>query len=85
MAREDTVDKSWKQFGGDVGKHCRDCEERHVGCHSSCEKYRQAKEEFERYKENVTKKKDEILVGYRYKVEKIKRERTKSEWKKSMR
>lgn len=29
---------------------CRGCEERYVGCHSSCEKYIKAKEEIEEAK-----------------------------------
>ena len=23
----------------DVGKHCKDCKERYIGCHGKCEKY----------------------------------------------
>lgn len=38
------------------GKHCYKCEDRVVGCHSTCEKYIQACKEWEEYKASIDKK-----------------------------
>lgn len=32
---------------------CKDCKERHVGCHSDCEKYNQAKKAKDEFNEKV--------------------------------
>lgn len=41
---------------------CKDCKERHVGCHGNCEKYIQAKELCEKRKEEYRKFKRENNV-----------------------
>lgn len=35
---------------------CKDCKERHVGCHSSCKKYAEEKQAYERFKEEERKR-----------------------------
>lgn len=61
--------KGWNDFGGNVGKYCRNCEERHVGCHGECTKYLAEKAEYEKYKAEVKKNKDKDKVHYSYLVE----------------
>ena len=42
---------------------CRDCKDRHVGCHITCEKHIAWKEEYQaRYKEIIKKKTDGWLA-----------------------
>ena len=81
MADRTRVDGHWKEFGGEVGSHCRFCEERHVGCHADCEKYKEAKQRHESFKQTVYENKNRELEGYRYKLQKIKSENRKSKWK----
>ena len=61
--------RTWKNFGGNVGQHCRNCEERYVGCHSTCEKYLEAKEAFESRKNSIIEAKevDRAYKGYQKK------------------
>ena len=45
---------------------CKDCKERHVGCHSKCEKYLEYKKELQKAKhqEKINKKiEDDIWYG----------------------
>lgn len=76
----ESVDRDWRDFGGEVGSNCRFCEERHVGCHSTCEKCIQAKQKHDEFKGVVSRNKDRELTFYRYKTAKMKRENRKSEW-----
>ena len=80
MNDREKIDSSWKEFGGMVGENCRFCEERHVGCHSDCEKYLQAKQKHADFKEVVFKNKGKDLESYHYKLQKIKAENRKSKW-----
>ncbi len=41
-------------------KCCADCPDRHVGCHSDCEKYKAEKEAFDAEKDEIRKKRNEI-------------------------
>lgn len=43
---------------------CKDCPDRYVGCHSSCIKYKEEKEAYERIKDEEHKKKD-VVWGIR--------------------
>lgn len=36
---------------------CKDCKDRHVGCHSTCEKYINAKKEYDELQEKIKKSK----------------------------
>lgn len=36
---------------------CKDCTDRHMACHSTCEKYKEWKQEFDKLKSVVTKNK----------------------------
>lgn len=36
-----------------MGMSCRDCKERHLGCHSNCEKYIKDKEEIRKLNETI--------------------------------
>lgn len=50
---------------------CNECAERHTGCHSSCEKYREWKTGHEAKKEIIFQKKCEAKDYYDYKVKQI--------------
>lgn len=41
----------------EVGKYCRDCTDRQMGCHSTCEKYKAAKDQYEILHEEISKQK----------------------------
>lgn len=41
-------------------KCCKDCTERHIGCHSDCEKYNKEKSDNDKYKAIVQSHKDKI-------------------------
>lgn len=43
------------------GKTCKDCEKRHLGCHSTCEAYILRKEEYEEEKANLKRKRAEYF------------------------
>lgn len=36
---------------------CKDCQERHVGCHSTCERYKAQKEKWDAEREEINKQK----------------------------
>lgn len=36
---------------------CKNCKDRHVGCHSTCEKYINAKKEYDELQEKIKKSK----------------------------
>ena len=73
----DNFSKRWEEFGGHVGRHCRDCEERHVGCHGTCERYQQAKEEHETYTKRIQRYKESESILYRHKVKSMQKENAK--------
>ena len=37
---------------------CKDCTERHIACHSECEKYKAYKENYEQIKKDIRKEAD---------------------------
>lgn len=41
-------------------KCCADCQDRHVGCHGDCEKYKAEREAFDAEKDEIRKKKEEL-------------------------
>ena len=41
-------------------KCCKDCTQRHIGCHSDCEKYNKEKSDNDKYKAIVQSHKDKI-------------------------
>lgn len=41
-------------------KCCADCQDRHVGCHGDCEKYKAEREAFDAEKDAIQKKRNEI-------------------------
>ena len=46
---------------------CKDCPDRYIGCHSSCNKYISYKNELEDFKAKVKKAKDKEIVFIEYK------------------
>ena len=50
---------------------CKDCTDRFVGCHGSCQKYKDAKAEHERKRAVIKKAKDEEERFVTFKVETI--------------
>lgn len=50
----------------EVGIYCKDCKDRYVGCHSSCEKYMAAKEEYEILHEKISRQKRNAAVNRTY-------------------
>lgn len=73
MAIEDL--QRWKSFGGDVGKHCRNCEERHVGCHGTCERYLEAKNAHFERKTQIIGEKSKDRVYDRFQAEQTNKRR----------
>lgn len=59
---------AWEQFGGHVGQYCKDCEERHVGCHGTCERYLEAKSRHDEFVRAVNQNKKKESVLYEHKV-----------------
>lgn len=51
---------------------CKNCKDRFVGCHSSCEKYKAFKEENEKFKAQVRRERDmfNFFMACQYKVHK---------------
>ena len=48
------------------GAPCKDCKDRHIGCHGKCEKYLEYKKELQKvkYQEKIDKKiEDDIWYG----------------------
>lgn len=43
---------------------CRDCNKRHVGCHSSCEDYKKFLEEYERFKKYTKEHAPPVLTKW---------------------
>lgn len=41
-------------------KCCKDCTQRHIGCHSDCERYNKEKSDNDKYKAIVQSHKDKI-------------------------
>lgn len=58
--------QDFKIYNG-LGKVCQDCQERHLACHDTCEKYQSVKESFEEYKEKIkaAKKKEQIIDSFK--------------------
>lgn len=46
--------------------NCYGCEDRHVGCHAECERYRAWRSELTEYKERVRKKKEPKTIVQEY-------------------
>ena len=44
---------------------CKDCEDRQLGCHSLCEKYKKFKEYVERKKQELNKVREDYDDGYK--------------------
>ena len=58
---------------------CKGCVEpkRHIGCHSTCEEYKQCVREFEELKKKIEEEKRKDRYFKQYKYEKITKELTK--------
>jgi len=50
---------------------CKDCKERHVNCHSSCEKYQLFKKENDALREKIRKDKDDYYAACASKNDRI--------------
>ena len=46
---------------------CRDCTERHIGCHGECSRYKEWKEEYQKQKEEADKLRKKSFIGYYHK------------------
>lgn len=44
---------------------CKDCISRKTGCHGSCEKYKNWKVEWDLFRENERKRKEQEFIGWR--------------------
>lgn len=60
-----------------INSPCKDCTERHVGCHAECEKYRKAKEETEEAKEKQRLHKETEAYFADYAMDVIRRNRNR--------
>lgn len=56
-----------------IANTCQNCEERHLKCHATCQKYLDAKAENERVKQSMQKEVSSQL--HQYKVESIRKYR----------
>lgn len=45
---------------------CHDCQDRHVGCHADCDKYKQERKKLDDKKEFIRKKKEQEDAYYLY-------------------
>lgn len=41
-------------------KCCTDCQDRHVGCHGDCEKYKAEREAYEKERDEIRQKKNQL-------------------------
>jgi hypothetical protein len=57
-------------------KCCYKCQDRHVGCHGTCEKYLEAKKKHDEYKNKVFVKQAEEAIFLSYQKQACKRMRT---------
>ena len=78
MATDKECMKRWSDFGGKAGQYCRECKERYIGCHSTCEKYIESKRQMERRKKQIEAAKMEEKIYRTYKSRKIMKERGNS-------
>ena len=60
--KENWIKSDFMKIGENVAiPPCKDCEERRVGCHSDCEKYKKwRKAKDEQYKEELEKRRSDI-------------------------
>lgn len=65
-----------------VGFSCKDCTERHVGCHTTCEKYKAEKAEHEAKHEAEYKERLERRIANDYIIESIEKLRSRRRSKK---
>ena len=72
-SRKDQVFGNYKN--GITGT-CKDCEDRHPACHSSCEKYLKAKTDWDNKRETIREAKKDARLFTDYKVKKINKERS---------
>lgn len=58
--------QSFRLYNG-FEKVCQDCQERHLACHDSCERYQSVKESYEEHKEKIkdAKKKEQIIDSFK--------------------
>jgi hypothetical protein len=66
---------------GDVMFTCKDCDKRHLHCHSECESYIQAKKELDERNEQIRKTKEQQNTITSYIVDEV-RKNTKRKHKK---
>ena len=53
-----------------AGAPCKGCEDRHVGCHSTCERYIKSREEHLKLKDEMFQAKDRQRIADNYIIEK---------------
>lgn len=54
---------------------CKDCPDRYPACHDQCEKFKEAKEAYQAYKDFIANAKSKDAVYLDYKRKKIRKER----------
>lgn len=69
MADERYLGKTWRELGGEVGFHCKECTDRYPGCHDKCEKYLEAKALHKEFTNRCFQNKVGDMRMYRYRVE----------------
>lgn len=55
-------------FYDSKGNPCKECQDRHVGCHSGCEKHKEWKDRLEEKKQKYRTNKDEKILIDNYVV-----------------
>lgn len=56
-------------------KCCKDCTERHIGCHSDCDRYNKEKSDSDKYKAIVQSQKDKINRDRAYVIDALEKNR----------
>ena len=53
----------WIDFNNKYNQSCRDCEKRHVGCHSKCDSYKKEKELRVQETQGLIKEHNSQIIG----------------------
>lgn len=62
-----------------IGNTCKDCTDRHLACHDTCEKYQDALAEWNEYKETIKQRK-KINEYDEYKIQVIAQMKRRRGW-----
>ena len=64
----------YRDYRSGIDGTCFDCKERYPACHDTCQKYIEARKNWEDKKAKIIEAKNEEAIYYGYKKEKIRKE-----------